>query len=74
MRAGELCGLRIEGLELQRGLVLVRQSAWRGTTASGGTQPDSPENYARAPVYGSRQIVPLACEGQCGESGVYSSS
>jgi integrase len=30
MRAGELCGLRIEDLDLPRGLLLVRQSAWRG--------------------------------------------
>lgn len=29
MRAGELCGLRIDDLDLERGLVHVRQSAWR---------------------------------------------
>jgi integrase len=30
MRAGELCGLRVEDLVLPRGLVMVQQSAWRG--------------------------------------------
>jgi len=30
MRAGELCGLRVDDLDLQRGLVRVRQSVWRG--------------------------------------------
>jgi integrase len=30
MRAGELCGLRVNDLDLQRGLVSVRQSVWRG--------------------------------------------
>jgi len=30
MRAGELCGLRVMDFDLERGLVSVRQSAWRG--------------------------------------------
>jgi integrase len=30
LRAGELCGLRVEDLDLERNLVHVRQSAWRG--------------------------------------------
>src|SRR5262249_37202809 len=30
MRAGELCGLRVDDLDLERGLVHVRQSVWRG--------------------------------------------
>ncbi len=30
LRAGELCGLRGEDLDLERGLLFVRQSAWRG--------------------------------------------
>ena len=30
MRAGELCGIRMDDLDLERGLVFVRQSAWRG--------------------------------------------
>lgn len=30
MRAGELCGLRVDDLDLERALLFVRQSAWRG--------------------------------------------
>ncbi len=30
MRAGELCGLSVDDLDLSRKLVQVRQSAWRG--------------------------------------------
>jgi len=30
MRAGELCGLRLDDLDFERGLIHVRQSAWRG--------------------------------------------
>lgn len=30
MRAGELCGLTVEDLDFARGIVLVRQSVWRG--------------------------------------------
>lgn len=30
MRAGELCGLRVQDVDLERGMVAVKQSAWRG--------------------------------------------
>src|SRR5277367_3713238 len=30
MRAGELCGLRVEDIDLNRGLVKIAQSAWHG--------------------------------------------
>lgn len=30
LRVGELCGLRVDDLDLERGLLQVRQSAWRG--------------------------------------------
>jgi integrase len=30
LRAGELCGLTVEDLDLDRGMLQVRQSAWRG--------------------------------------------
>jgi integrase len=30
LRAGELCGLRVNDFDLERGLVSVRQSVWRG--------------------------------------------
>ncbi len=30
LRAGELCGLTVDDLDLERGLLFVRQSAWRG--------------------------------------------
>jgi integrase len=30
MRAGELCGLRVSDFDLERGLVSVRQTVWRG--------------------------------------------
>lgn len=30
LRAGELCGLRVDDVDLERGLLFVRQSAWRG--------------------------------------------
>ena len=30
MRAGELCGLRVSDFDLERGLLSVRQSVWRG--------------------------------------------
>lgn len=30
LRAGELCGLRVSDFDLERGLVSVRQSVWRG--------------------------------------------
>ncbi len=34
LRAGEICGLRLEDLDLEVGLVHVRQSAWRGNYKS----------------------------------------
>jgi integrase len=30
LRSGELCGLTVDSIDLQRGLLVVRQSAWRG--------------------------------------------
>ena len=48
MRAGELCGLRIEDLDLQRGLVLVRQSAWRGKIQTPKTE-NSVRTFALSP-------------------------
>lgn len=30
LRVGELCGLRIDDLDIERGLLVVRRSAWRG--------------------------------------------
>jgi len=30
LRAGELCGLTVDDLDLERGMLQVRQSAWRG--------------------------------------------
>jgi integrase len=38
MRAGELCGLRLEDLDLQVGQMQVRQSAWRGRLQEPKTQ------------------------------------
>lgn len=43
MRAGELCGLRVDDLNLERGLVHVCQSAWRGKL-----QEPKTENAVRA--------------------------
>jgi integrase len=34
MRAGELCGLRVSDVDLERGLVSVSQSVWRGKVQS----------------------------------------
>jgi integrase len=34
LRAGELCGLRVEDLDLENALVSVKQSVWRGTAQS----------------------------------------
>lgn len=31
MRSGELCGLRIEDVDLQRGIISVRRSSWEGS-------------------------------------------
>ena len=30
LRAGELCGLTVDDLDIERGILQVRQSAWRG--------------------------------------------
>ena len=30
LRVGELCGLRVDDMDLERGLLIVQQSAWRG--------------------------------------------
>ena len=30
LRVGELCGLRVDDIDLERGLLIVQQSAWRG--------------------------------------------
>jgi integrase len=30
IRAGELCGLRVSDIDVERGLLCVRQSVWRG--------------------------------------------
>jgi integrase len=38
MRAGELCGLRIEDLDLERCAVNVRQSVWRGKVQTPKTE------------------------------------
>src|SRR6266446_9403825 len=38
MRAGELCGLRTDDFDLQRGLVCIRQSVWRGKLQSPKTR------------------------------------
>jgi integrase len=43
MRAGELCGLRTDDFDLERGIVCIRQSVWRGKFQS----PKS-ENAVRA--------------------------
>jgi integrase len=34
MRVGELCGLRVDDIDLERGVLFVRQSAWRGKLVS----------------------------------------
>ncbi len=34
LRCGELCGLTLDDIDLKRGLVIVRQSAWRGKIGS----------------------------------------
>jgi integrase len=43
MRAGELCGLRLDDIELSRGIVNVRQSVWHGKL-----QDPKSENAVRA--------------------------
>jgi integrase len=34
LRVGELCGLAVDDIDLERGLLVVRQSAWRGKLGS----------------------------------------
>lgn len=49
MRAGELCGIRVDDLELNRGLVNVRQSVWHGKL-----QDPKSENAVRTLAISSR--------------------
>lgn len=46
LRAGELCGLRVEDVDLENSVVRVRQSVWRGRTQS----PKSPAAYREAAI------------------------
>jgi integrase len=55
MRAGELCGLRVNDFDLERGLVSVRQSVWRGKFQS----PKS-ENAVRCFALSSRLLAHIA--------------
>jgi integrase len=55
MRAGELCGLRVRDFELERGLVSVRQSVWRGKFQS----PKS-ENAVRCFALSPRLVAHIA--------------
>jgi integrase len=43
MRAGELCGLRVDDLDLESRVLHIRQSAWRGKL-----QEPKTENAVRA--------------------------
>lgn len=47
LRAGELCGLRVDDINLQRGILQVRQSAWRGKL--GDPKNDSPRVIELSP-------------------------
>lgn len=38
LRVGELCGLTVDDVDLERGLLVVRQSAWRGKLGSTKTK------------------------------------
>jgi integrase len=49
MRAGELCGLRVDDIDFNRGLVNVRQSAWHGKL-----QEPKTENAVRTFAISSR--------------------
>jgi integrase len=49
MRAGELCGLRVEDIDLNRGLVKIAQSAWHGKL-----QDPKSENAVRTFAISSR--------------------
>jgi integrase len=55
MRAGELCGLRVSDIDLQRGLVRVNQSVWRGKFQS----PKS-ENAVRCFALSPRLLAHIA--------------
>jgi integrase len=55
MRAGELCGLRVCDFDLERGLVGVRQSVWRGKVQS----PKS-ENAMRCFALSPRLLAHIA--------------
>jgi integrase len=55
MRAGELCGLRVNDFDLERGLVSVRQSVWRGKFQS----PKS-ENAVRCFALSPRLLAHIA--------------
>jgi integrase len=55
MRAGELCGLRVNDFDLERGLVSVRQSVWRGRFQS----PKS-ENAVRSFALSPRLLAHIA--------------
>jgi integrase len=55
MRAGELCGLRSGDFDLERGLVSVRQSVWRGKFQS----PKS-ENAVRSIALSPRLVAHIA--------------
>ena len=55
MRAGEICGLRVGDFDLERGLVSVRQSVWRGKVQS----PKS-ENAVRSFALSSRLLAHIA--------------
>ena len=55
MRAGELCGLRVSDFDLERGLVSVRQSVWRGKFQS----PKS-ENAVRCFALSPRLVTHVA--------------
>ena len=55
MRAGELCGLRVEDFDWERGLVSVRQSVWRGKFQS----PKS-ENAVRSFALSHRLLAHVA--------------
>lgn len=49
IRAGELCGLRVEDADLERGLILVRQSVWHGKVQTPKTK-DSVRTFALSPI------------------------
>ena len=48
LRAGELCGLRVDDLDLERGLLFVRQSAWQGKLQEPKTE-NSIRRFALSP-------------------------